>query len=167
MHKRGSIIAGLTMIVFGLFFLLINLFPNVAARLNLSQQWPLIIIAIGLFFLLSGLASANSLTIPGSILTGIGAILYYQNATGNWSSWSYMWALIPGFVGIGHLLSGARRGQRSRVREGTRLLGISVVLFVVFAFFFTGLGSLRTYWPVLLILIGLWMLLLNLLKRFR
>jgi hypothetical protein len=38
---------------------------------------------------------------PGSILAGIGGIFYYQNLTNDWESWAYIWALIPGFVGIG------------------------------------------------------------------
>lgn len=166
MHKRSSIVAGLIMILVGALFLLINLFPNVAARLDVARQWPLIIVALGGLFLLGALLGTPPLAMPGSIVTGIGGILYYQNLTGNWASWAYIWTLIPGFVGIGIILTnllGAR--TRSQFREGGRLLVISAVLFVIFSAFFNGLGGLGQYWPVLLILAGVWLLFRNRFRR--
>ena len=38
--------------------------------------------------------------VPASIVTGIGGLLYWQNATGRWESWSYAWALIVASVGV-------------------------------------------------------------------
>ncbi len=38
---------------------------------------------------------------PSIIVGGIGGILAYQDYTGHWESWSYLWTLIPGFVGLG------------------------------------------------------------------
>lgn len=166
MHKRSSIIAGVIMIAVGALFLLINLFPALAERINLAQQWPLIVVAVGVFFLLGALMGNPELAIPGMIVSGIGGILYYQNATGNWASWAFVWALIPGFAGLGTVISGLlghRRGHS--LREGGRMIVVSAVLFAVFGAFFNGFGSLGRYWPVLLILIGLWMLVLNFLNR--
>lgn len=158
MHKRSSINAGIIMIVVGVSFLLINAFPETAAWLNISRQWPLIIVAVGLLFLVSALVNVPALAIPGSILTGIGSLLYYQNSTGNWASWSYAWALIPAFVGIGMLLSGALSRSPVQRREGVRLIGIGGLLFLVFSALFTGWLNLTDYWPVLLILLGIWII---------
>ena len=94
------------------------------------------------------------------IVTGIGGILYVQNRTGAWASWAYVWALIPGFVGIGLLIAGTLGHKRRKSwREGGRLIVISAVLFLVFGAFFNGLGVIGQYWPVLLIGLGLWQLL--------
>ena len=53
----------------------------------------------------------------------------------------------------------ALRGQFKRgVREGGRQVVMSAVMFVIFAAFFNGLGGIGQYWPVLLILMGGWLL---------
>jgi len=159
MHKRSSIIVGTILILVGVLFLLAQFFPGLAANLDISRQWPLIIVSVGALFILSAIFGAPLLAIPGSIVFGIGGILYVQNLTDTWSSWSYIWTLIHGFVGIGLILSGLLgHQQRAAWRAGSRLLFISAILFAVFAAFFTGLGGLGRFWPVLLIVIGLWML---------
>ena len=99
--KRTSILGGLLLIAIGAIFLAIQIFPG----LHIDFSWPWIIIAVGLFLLTIGAATGEpDMAIPACIVGGIGGILTYQNATGNWESWSYVWALIPGFVGIGILL---------------------------------------------------------------
>jgi hypothetical protein len=159
MHKRSSIIIGTILILAGVLFLLIQLFPNLAIGVDIGRQWPLIIVAIGGLLLLSAFAGSPSLAIPGSIVSGIGGILYVQNLTNSWSSWAYVWTLIPGFVGIGLILAGLLGHQRrSSWREGGRLLLISTALFLVFGAFFNGLGGLGRFWPLLLIGLGLRML---------
>lgn len=166
MQKRSSITAGLIMITVGVIFLLINLFPEFASQLDIARQWPLLIVAVGGFFLLGALFGTPDLATPGSIIAGIGGILYYQNLTGNWASWAFVWTLIPGFAGVGIVLSAlmGRRG-RGQLREGSRLIGISLILFFIFAAFFNGLGNIGNYWPVLLIAAGVWMLFRNRLTR--
>jgi hypothetical protein len=159
MEKKSSIIGGLILILMGTLFLFMQFFPGLADRIDLANQWPLIIVAIGGFFLLAALVGTPPLAIPGSIITGIGGILYYQNLTDNWASWAYVWALILGFVGFGTILMHTLQGRfRRGIREGGSLLAISAVMFVVFAAFFNGLGGIGQYWPVLLILAGGWLL---------
>jgi hypothetical protein len=95
----------------------------------------------------------------------MGAILYYQTATGDWDSWAYIWSLIPGFVGVGIVLSGLLGGEGSEsIRAGGWLILISLVLFAVFGSLFGALGGLGDYWPVLLILLGLVLLVGSLLR---
>ena len=160
MHKRSSIIVGTILIVGGLLFLVIQFFPGLAFNLDMDRQWPLIIVSVGVLLLLSALFGSPSLAIPGSIMSDMGEILYVQNLTDTWASWAYVWTLIPGFVGIGMILAGLLgHRRRSSWREGSRLVFISFVMFLIFGAFFNGLGGLGRYWPILLIAVGLWMLL--------
>lgn len=166
MHKRSSIVVGTILILVGVLFLLAQFFPGLTAVLDISLQWPLIIIAVGGLLLLSAFLGTPTLAIPGSIVTGIGSILYVQNLTDAWDSWAYAWALIPGFVGIGLVLAGLLgHNRRASWREGSRLIVISAALFLIFGAFFNGLGGLGRYWPVLLIGLGLWLLLPNRKRR--
>jgi hypothetical protein len=160
MHKQSSIIVGTILIVVGVSVLLAQFFPGLAPNLDLSLQWPLIVIAVGCLLLVTALFSAPTMAIPGSIVAGIGSILYVQNLTNTWSSWSYVWALIPGFVGTGLIIAGLLgHERRNSWREGGRLIIVSGVMFLIFGAFFNGLGGIGRYWPVLLIGLGLWQLL--------
>ena len=98
MEKRNSIVGGIILIGVGVLFLLMQLFPGFAEIFDFSRQWPLLIVLLGALFLLGAFLGSPQLAIPGSVVTGIGIILYYQNITGNWASWAFVWALIPGFT---------------------------------------------------------------------
>jgi len=131
--------------------------------LNWADSWPLIIVGVGLLILVLGLASGDpEAAIPAVIVGGIGGILYWQNATGNWGSWAYIWSLIPGLVGVGMLFS-VLLGNRKRgvVSEALNTIAVSLILFTIFgAFFgaFSGLGEIQKYWPLLLVLVGIYVL---------
>ena len=160
MHKQSSIIIGTILIVVGALLLVIQFFPGLTANLDLTQQWPFILIAVGVLLLLSAFLGTPTLAIPGSIIAGIGGILYIQNLTNTWASWTYVWTLIPGFVGIGLLIAGLLGHERRKSwREGGRLILISSALFLLFGAFFNGLANIGQYWPLLLIGLGLWQLL--------
>lgn len=164
--KQSNLVAGVLLILLGAWFLAVQLVPELAVWFNIAFTWPLIVIAAGVFLLILGfLTHAPGMAIPACIVGGIGGILYYQNLSGDWDSWSYIWSLIPGFVGIGILLSGLLGGGRNAIREGLRLIVISMILFVVFGAFFGALGVVGQYWPVLLILLGIYVLLKNILRR--
>ena len=154
--RRSSIVAGIILILVGLFFLLLPLFPNISGVIDIAEQWPLIIVAIGALFLFSALIGAPGLAIPGSIITGIGCLLLYQNLNDAWGSWAYAWALIPGFVGIGIIISRALEGETRRgVRSGGTLIFISLILFLAFGAFLGDGISFGVLWAVLLIGLGL------------
>jgi hypothetical protein len=98
-------------------------------------------------------------------VAGIGGLLFWQNATGNWDSWAYVWTFIPGFVGIGVIITALLgEGGKAGMRSGGWLLLISLILYAVFGSFF-GAGILGVYWPVLLIILGLWILLQPIIRR--
>jgi hypothetical protein len=164
--RRGSIFAGLILILVGLFFLLLPLFPNLSANFNIEEQWPLIIVAIGGLFLLGALIGAPGLAIPGSIISGLGLMMYYQNANDAWETWAYSWTLITGFVGVGLIISQALEGNwRNGLKDGGRLIIISLAMFFIFGSFVGGFGSINIILAIGLIAVGIWLLSKNLFFR--
>lgn len=154
MTNKGNLIGGAILILLGLFFLAAQFMPALLGR---WFSWPMILIAIGgVFLILAFLTRIGGLAIPGSIVGGIGLILNWQNATGNWESWAYMWTLIPGFVGLGIVLASVLDPQIRKDRKGGfTLIVLSLLGFFIFGGAF-GLGwDVVRFWPVILILIGI------------
>lgn len=137
----------------GLLLLGVQVHPGV----EIQFAWPWIIIGLGLLLLFIGSATGVAiLAVPATLLAGIGGILYYQTVTGDWDSWAYIWSLIPGFVGLGVVLLALLGGYGAGVaRAGGWLIFISVGLFALVGSLFGALGYLGDYWPALLILLGL------------
>jgi hypothetical protein len=163
MRKQGrtQLALGLILILLGAWFIAQRTFPEVAAFAARFSDWPFTVIGVGVLLLLLGLIlGAPGLAVPAAIVSGIGGILYYQDLTGNWESWSYMWTLIPGFVGVGVLLQGLLgEDTRRNLRHGLNLMVVSAVLFLVFSAFLGGWTLLGNFGPaILLILLGLWVL---------
>jgi len=129
-------------------------------------DWPFVIVGVGVCLLIFGLlAGAPGMAVPASIVAGIGGILAYQNATSDWESWSYIWTLIPGFVGIGVMLSALLgEGGLKGFRSGLTLLFISAIMFLIFSSIM-GANPLGSWWPILLIVLGLWLLIQPLFRR--
>lgn len=156
-RNRTSLVLGILLVLVGIYFVLVNAVPGFAQLINVTFSWPVIILLVGAGLLIIGLLSgAPDMAVPAFIVAGIGGILYYQNFSGNWGSWSYLWTLIPGFSGLGMLVSwlfGARK--KNTVRDGLDAIGTSLVLFVIFGAIFGAFKQLGPYWPVLLIAAGL------------
>lgn len=156
-RTRTTLILGILLILAGIYFVLVNAVPGFADLINITFSWPVIVLLVGAGLLLLGLLTGTpEMAVPAFIVAGIGGILYYQNMTGNWGSWAYLWTLIPGFSGLGILaawLLGDRKKQS--VRSALDTIGTSLVLFVVFGAFFGAFKDLGPYWPVLLIVAGL------------
>lgn len=152
MRKQSPIVGGLILIVVGVLFLTLQAFPDLADQFDLTVYWPFFLVGIGGLFLLGAMAGSAPLAVPGTIVGGIGLLLAYQNATGNWASWSYVWTLIPGLVGLGLLLANLLDREQSAFSvAGARLMIVSLVLFLIVGGIFGALGS---FWPVLLIIVG-------------
>ncbi|MEA4906074.1 MAG: hypothetical protein VB089_00550 [Anaerolineaceae bacterium] len=165
--KRSNLAIGAILILFGLILLGVRLVPGLEDLLAIRFTWPLIIIAVGAGLLLFGaLVGAPEMAIPACIVAGTGGILYWQNLTGAWGSWAYIWTLYPGFTGVGILLARLLGSQRvSAMREGTDLILTSAVMFLIFGSFLGGFRMLGSYWPVVLILAGLLIVVRNFLPR--
>lgn len=166
--RRSSIAAGIILILAGLFFLILPLFPNIANTIDIGQQWPLIIIGVGGMFLLGAILGVTGLAIPGTVIAGIGSLLYYQNINDAWETWAFAWALIPGFVGLGIFLARTlNRDPRRGLREGGGLILISFIMFLIFGAFLGGGFSFGVVVALLLIGVGSWQLLKALLPADR
>jgi hypothetical protein len=100
------------------------------------------------------------MSIPACIVAGIGGILYYQHRSGDWDSWSFLWTLIPGFVGVGSILTGLfGENTRRNLAHGLNLVVISAAMFLFFAGLMRRLSILGPYGPaILLILLGLYVI---------
>ncbi len=150
--RRTSVIGGAILIVVGIVLFLAQILPG----FRISFTWPWTVIGVGVFlFALGAAVGEPGMAVPATIVSGIGGILAYQSTTGNWESWSYAWTLIPGFVGLGivimKLLGG---GESDSYKDGLTLMLISLIMLAVFGSFFGALGMAGQYWPVLLILLG-------------
>lgn len=160
-QTRGGLIFGAILIAVGILLL----FGQVANIFNQSDLWPFIVIAVGVAFfagMLLGGKAAGPLAIPGSIITGIGLILLTQNYLGLWETWSYAWALIIVFVGVGIAIYGYWSEKPDSVRGGWELAKVGLILFLVFGILFEFLFSfigisdrqMSIFWPIILIVIG-------------
>ena len=160
-QNRSNLFLGLLLILIGGWMVVTRQVPSVQAWLDANFIWPMWVIGAGALVFLIGLITGNpGMAIPASIIAGVGGILYYQETTGNFSSWSYMWTLIPGFVGVGEILAGLL-GERTRrnLSSGLRNLVVSAVMFLAFGTFFGGLSILGEYGaPILIILLGVYVL---------
>ena len=89
-----------------------------------------------------------------------------KTASGIGSSWSFLWTLIPGFVGVGTILMGLfGEDTRRNLAHGINLVVISAVLLLVFAAIMQRLNFLGQYGPpTLLVLLGIYVIVRGLLK---
>ncbi len=167
-QNRSTLFLGVLLILIGAWLVVSRQVPEVRHWLDTNFAWPMWTIGAGLLIFLIGLITgAPGMSVPAAIVAGIGGILYYQNATNNFASWSYMWTLIPGFVGVGLIITGLLgEYTRHNLSRGLNLIVISAVMFLVFGAIFGGLGILGPNGPaILLIALGLYILLRGFLRN--
>ena len=168
-ERRSDLVFGIILLLIGGWFLAakFELVPGVDEIINVQYQWPLTIIGVGvLLFLLGLLTHAPGMSVPACIVGGIGGILYVTNVTQNWGDWSFLWTLIPGFVGVGIILATLLGGEDHKgYRDGLRLILISAILFVIFLMLLSGQGYFIKYWPILVILAGIWVIIQTIIRK--
>jgi hypothetical protein len=162
----GAAVLGGALIVLGLIF-----FASQQLNIDIGQAaWPFYVIAPGLALATLGLTQrrGSGLTIAGSVVTMVGLVLLYQNATDRFESWAYAWALVgPGGSGIGMLLYGTRSGDRKMARDGFWTILWAIGIFALGLVFFEGIIGISgerlplPSWvlPVAVIVIGVLVLL--------
>lgn len=166
MRNRTTLAFGVLLIAVGLWFLAVKQLPDLKQLADLYLTYPLNIVAIGVLLLVIGLVvGAPGMAVPAFIVAGIGGILTYQFRTGDYTSWSFMWALIPGFAGAGEIVQGLLSGKNEKLRSGANGVVVSAILFTVFATLFGRLAILGPYGPAILIIIVGVVVLLRGLKR--
>lgn len=151
----GSLIGGALLIAFGLLALAGQVFRS----LNWDFFWPFIIIGFGALFFVAMFAGGKgsaAFAIPGSIISGVGLVLLFQNITGHWESMSYFWALIIMFVGVGIYIMGWYGEDEGQKKSGASVMKVGLILFVIFGAFFEMIFSSfgNMIFPILLILLG-------------
>lgn len=170
--SSGAVVLGGLLIVLGVVFF-------AAEQLNIDvgeAAWPFYVIAPGVALTTLGLTQrrGSGLTIAGSIVTMVGLVLLYQNATDRFESWAYAWTLVgPGGNGLGMLLYGTRSGDRQMARNGFWSILAALGLFTIGFIFFEGVIGISgerlplPNWvlPVAVIVIGLLVLLRGLTYR--
>lgn len=164
-RNMGSMIAGATLIVLGGLFL-ISQFMNISIWRFL---WPLFVLLPGIAMFVAvygGGKQTAGLAIPASIVSMVGLILLFQSITDHWESWAYAWALIfPVGLGLGMYISGVRAEDDNTIQSGKKMLRTGVVIFVLLGVFFETIfaagGTLfgRIFWPVAIILLGVYLIL--------
>jgi hypothetical protein len=167
-QNRSTLFLGILLILIGAWLVVSRQVPEVRHWLDTNFSWPMWTIGAGLLIFLIGLITGTpGMSVPAAIVAGIGGILFYQNATDNFASWSYMWTLIPGFVGIGLILAGLLgEYTRHNLVRGLNLIVISAVMFLIFGAIFGGLAILGPNGPaILLIALGVYILLRGFLRN--
>lgn len=168
----SALIGGSVLIAIGV----LSLFGQIFTSINFwSFIWPFFIIGVGAMFyvgMFAGGKSVSGLAIPATIITTIGLILFYQNMTGHWESWSYAWTVIILAVGLGIYIMGVFGEDEVQRNSGKNLMKVGAILFVVFGGFFEMIFSIgsksmlrQSVFPILLILLGLYLIYTRLTKK--
>ena len=164
--RRGIVAIGTLLILLGLAAFALQTAGYDLADAASGDGWPILVIVPGLILLTAAFVTpvpaGVGLAIAGSIVTTVGLVLFYQQQTNHWESWSYAWALVgPGAAGLGMTAYGLVFRQSELVRGGLALAAIAAVIFVVGFWFFETLydsgrvpAELETWWPVALIAVG-------------
>lgn len=147
---RSARLPGFILIGLGAYFLLQELdIPLFEEYLS----WPIILIVIGIAFLITSLSSKQQkmLILPGSILTLLG-IYFWGMQT--YPDWPNHWSFYPGMVGLSFLITYVRTRESSHLATAIILLGVFVVAYLI-----DDLSMILDWWPVALIIIGLYLIL--------
>jgi protein-S-isoprenylcysteine O-methyltransferase Ste14 len=174
-RQRGMLTVGVLLVLLGAFFL-------ASEQLNFDFGrfgWPIFVIAPGVFLLLLGLAIPHEgglgAAIPGGIVTTVGLLLAFQEATGTYASWSYAWALVaPGSVGATLALYGLLHRRWDLLDAGLRTGAVGLGLFIGFGLFFENIIGvdnvhpntlLRNALPAMAVGLGILIVLFNLMPE--
>lgn len=164
--KRIRISFAVLFILVGVFYAVKEFFPAALGWMPVPFTWPMNIAVVGLAFTLTALVTwMPSFWVPGMVLMGIGGLLWWQNDTGNWASWSYAWTLLPAFSGLGLLIFGLFGAKKKVIISGLWNIFGSLILFGIFSTIFAEWSLGAKLWPVGLILLGLIVIVSGMLRK--
>ena len=150
---------GLGLVGLGLFFLIGTIWGGV-----MNLMWPMFVLGPGLllFYLVRALGKkAALLSVPATMVSTVGLLLFYQNFTNHWESWAYAWALVmPTALGIGISIYGDLKKNDKTIERGEKLAKLGLGIFAVGAVFFElllNLGGFAIPLAVLLVIAGIYL----------
>jgi hypothetical protein len=148
--KTSDMVIGVGLIILGILFLFEN-FGYIA--FDFKDVWPVFVILAGVGFWIGYIQDKKNygLLMPGTILVIYGVMFYYCSMEG----WYYMTDLWPVFIigpGIGFFMMFIF-GQK----EKGMLVPASILTGIGILFMLSKTGIIR-YWPVLLIVLGIVMI---------
>ena len=158
MRNKGSLYTGLLIGSLGVIMFVAQLTRGgrlFGMRLGWGGAWPLFVLWAGAAFLLplaiwwERRRSLAGLVIPGTIITANGLLLLFQNVTGLWGTWAYLWTVEPMAVGLGLLLFYVIADRNGGVLLAAGIVGgVGLLMLLIFSGTFTYLG------PLLIIAMG-------------
>ncbi|KLV31118.1 LiaF transmembrane domain-containing protein [Priestia megaterium] len=155
--KKQSMFFGVLLVGFGIFFLLNELHMSIAAKV---YTWPVLLILIGAALLTeSALSQDHSNLLASYILITLGIHFYVSEQIPFWPT---NISMVVFMVAISFLLS-ARKAKSGFFQGGTLLIISILMMFSDRLKLFLpkvedGVNYLTTFWPILLLLVGLYLL---------
>lgn len=165
-HNPAGLI-GLLLVAVGVMALLGNLVDISLGR----YLWPLWVITPGLLLMIPAVRMRPDhpeplafLAIPGAGLLTVGLLMLVMSITNYWQSFAYAWALIPIGVlwGVGYARRYMRDDNTQRgLHEAMRVMGWIFLAFTAFFELFIYHQPLGQWWPVVVILVGVYLVARN------
>jgi hypothetical protein len=143
-----ELIAGVLLLIIGVVVLasepIIDLVSGVGIDDDVLAWWPILLVALSLFFLVPSLVGRQhrrlraGMVIPGALLAGVGGALLYTSLTDRWTSWSSLWSVLPFSFGLGMYAAGWIADAPAFKWIGSAIAAGGVVAYLVFAIAFGG-----------------------------
>lgn len=148
MSRTVEFFAGVLLLIVGLVVLasepLLDFVNGITAGEELLRWWPILAVALSLFFLVPGLLGGPNrrlragMMIPGAVLAGIGGALLYTSLADHWGAWAYLWSVIPFSFGLGMYAAGWIADAPAFKWIGSATAAGGVLAYLVFATAFGG-----------------------------
>ena len=166
MDRRGTVFTAAILITIGVYLLLANL--HLIPTFSATQMWPGIVVLVGLMFWLGFIFGKDhdpGLAFVGTIVTLVGLFFFLFTLNINllglgrvdWSDMGLLWPAFPLIVGIAFIVLWIA----GRFRDWGVLVPAGVLVLVGFGGFAFTLGKVPIFrdvlqwWPLLLILFGI------------
>lgn len=155
--KDQRYFVGITLIGFGIYYYL--QFTD-SKLFEFLHTWPMLFVIVGLGFLMqSKKGKQHDLILPGIVVTGFGLHFLLANQI---SVWPNELGVLILAIALGLLIQSVKKGN-------SKSLGIIVLALAIFFIFYEKFDFVQTtfekassllthFWPILLIIVGVWAL---------
>jgi len=164
-NHSGNVIGGLILVAIGIWFLL----GALGVRLpGIGNLWPIFPTLAGLAFIVAYARQKDAgLLIPGvtGFLIGLFFFLFTLGSF-EWSQMGQLWPVFPLIGGVAFLAAYLSERDAGLLIPAVGAMGVGVIG-LLFTLSGLSLAWLGTFWPVVLIVVGLFVLAQNLMGRGR